>query len=168
MPWTPEETVIHARAIPDNLFAYFAANQADAFTWAGDSSLKPVKKFSNSVADRTKPVYPSMAFVDDNDAADYAASTATQGVYRVTFELSIQNQNADTAVSQARTYAKAFLSMVLNCPKATYAANTGALATASSVDLVECAFDPIRTNDKQNDFLQVFQIRVTYLLQAGN
>lgn len=165
MVWSPSFAVINARAIPDNLFAYFATNQADALTWAGDSSLKPIRKFSASVANRAVPAYPSMAFSDDNDAVDYSG-TVLQGAYSLTLEFSIQNQDPDTAVTQARKYAAAFVSMIRNCPQATYASGTGAVADQSVIDSIECGFDPIRSNEKQNDFLQVFQIRVTYILQA--
>ncbi len=165
MPWTPKHTIIKARAIADNLLAYFEANQVDVLTWAGDGSLKPIKKFSNSVAYRAIPVYPSIAFSDDSDAVDYAGDLAT-GIYNLTFEVSIQNQDPDTAVIQARKYAAAIISMIRNCPPATLAANAGVKLEATYIDTIVCGFDPIKTNDMQNDFLQVFQIATVFNLMA--
>lgn len=172
MPWTPTRTVIYARAIPENLLTYFETNQADALTWAGGGSLKPIRRFGNSVANRAVPVYPSIAFYDDNDAVDYTTDLALAG-YSCTFELMIAKAKADdadaanTVVTDARKYARAYLSMILNCPNATLAANTGTHANAATVETIECGFDPIRTNDKQNEFLQAVQIRATFRLQAA-
>jgi hypothetical protein len=166
VPWTPSYPVTNARAIAENLLAYFEANQADALVWAG-GSLKPLKKFSQSLADRTVPAFPSIAFSDDNDATDYATSTAAQGAYSLTFEVSVQSLNGDTATTQARRYSLAIVSMIRNCPKATLIANTGCIQAV--VDTIEIGFDPIRAHEnRKNDFLQVFQVRTTFILQVGN
>lgn len=162
--WTPTQNTINARAIPDNLFAFFAANQADAFTWAGDGSLKPVKKFSDSVANRSAPVFPAMAFSDDADAVDYTGDVL-DGAYQLTLEFMITNSDPDEAVRQSRIYAKAFVSMLVNCPDATLIANTGANTTV--IEDVTVGFDPIRSDEEQIDFMQLFQIRATIRLNAG-
>lgn len=167
MPWTPTYTTINARAIADNLLAYIQANQVDALTWAGGSSLIPIALFANSVAARDIPVYPSIAFSDDNDATDYTGDLG-QGAYSVTFEVSVQSDDPDTAVVNARKYAKAIISMIRNCPKQTLAADSGAHANGAAIETIECGFDPIRTNTEiQNDFLQVFQIRTVFILSAS-
>lgn len=172
MVWNPQYTVINSRAIADNLLTYFATNQADALTWAGGGSLKPFRKFSNSIANRAVPVYPAIAFSDDNDAVDYTGDV-TEGAYSLTFEVSIDKATAndsnaaDTVVTDARLYAIAIVSMIRNCPLATLAANTGALAGGTVIETIECGFDPIRSNDARNEFLQVFQVRTVFRLMQG-
>lgn len=166
MAWEPTYSVINARAIADNLLAYFETNQAAALTWAGGGSLKPFKKFSNSVGDRLKPVFPSIAFSDDNDAVDYTLDLP-EGAYSLTFQLSIQNADPDTATTQARVYALAVLSMIRNCPPDTLAANTHTFERGNVLESMECGFDPIMAHEnRQNDFLQVLQIRTVFKLQA--
>lgn len=166
MTWTPKLAVITPRAIPVNLLTYVtdATRQGDALTWAGDGSLKKIKTFSNSVANRAIPVFPSIAFSDDNDAQSFE-NDITLTAYSCTFEVSIQNSDPDTAVTNARVYDKALRSMILNCPDATLISGTGAINGASLLTM-ETGFEPIKTNEKQNDFLQQFQIRVTYALRA--
>jgi hypothetical protein len=166
MPWTPTEPILSSRAIAESLATYFAANQVDAILWAHGSALKPVSKFSNSVANRTIPVFPAMAFSDDNDVVEYG-NDLLDAAYSVTFEFMVQNADADTAVTQARSYLKAFISMMVNCPQATLATNTGAIAGTIVIQTVESGFDPIKTNEQQNDFLQMFQIRAVYTISAS-
>lgn len=168
MTWTPTLAILTPRAIPVNLLTYVtdATRQADALTWAGDGSLKLIKKFSNSVANRTVPVFPSIAFSDDNDAQQLSEDVIN-AAYSFTFEVSIQNADPDTAVTNARVYDKALRSMIVNCPAATMAASTGGTVAAATILTIETGFEPIKTNEKQNDFLQQFQIRVTVLLSGS-
>ncbi len=168
MTWTPTLKTIKARHVADNLAAYIldATRQADAYTWAGGTGQKLIKKFSASVANRTTPVYPALAYSDDNDAQDFTTDII-RAAYSVTFEVSVQNSNPDTAVTQAQVYRDAIVSMIVNVPPATLITNTGAL-TGAVLDSIETGFDPIKTNDAQNDFLQQFQIRVTYTLHAAS
>ena len=172
MVYTPTRNLLTPRVIPENLLTYCldATRQRDALDWAlGSSSAatyKLIKKFSNSVANRTTPVFPSIAFSDDEDSQDVSEDTIP-GVYIVMFEISIQNASPDTAVTQARVYQKAFSSMMLNCPAATLGANTGGTAAATLVQLIQHNFEQIKTNEKQNDFLQQFQIRLTISLSGS-
>jgi hypothetical protein len=167
MPWTPTYNVINARSITDNLLAYFAANQVDALNWAnGGSGLKSFQKFSDSVANRNTPVYPAIAYSDDNDALNFGDGGIDSGIYVVSYEVMVQNPNPDVATSEARKYARAISSMIRNCPASTLMANTDADAVV--IDTLEVGFDPIKTNATQNDFMQTFQVRATYLLTAGN
>lgn len=169
MAWTPSYTVLKTRAIPSNILTYVidATRQADAITWAGGGSLKAFKTFSNSVANRTKPVFPSIAFSDDNDVQVFG-DDLIEAVYSCIFEVSIQHSSPDTVVTNARYYAAALVSMIRNCPPATLAANTGADVYATVIEGVEVGFEQIKTNEMQNDFLQQFQIRVTVRLSAPN
>lgn len=168
MTWTPAFNTIKTRAVADNLLAFIAANQADAILWAtSGSALKPIKQFSNSVMSRTVPVFPSIAFASDQDAQDYTEDVI-ESAYSVVFEIVIENANPDTAVTQARSYAAAIVSMIRNCPPATLAENTGAVVNAAHIQTVEVQFDEIKTNDTQTDFFQTFQIRAVCSLIASN
>lgn len=173
MTWTPAKKIINAGVIPDNLMTYCldATRQREALDWAlGSSSAatyKLIKKFSASLANMTTPVYPAIAFSDDNDAQDFTEDIVP-AAYSGTFEGSIQNANPDTAVTQAKIYRKAFCSMIANCPDSTLIANTGALSGAV-LNTMETGFDPIWGHKKRkNDFLQRFQIRVTYVLHTAS
>jgi hypothetical protein len=164
MVYSPELHNIYSRAVVDNLFGYWATTQADALTWAGDGSLKAIKKFSDSVANRSVPVFPAASFSDDSEAVDYAGDVIT-ALYQPAFEFMVTNSDPDEAVRQSRIYAKAFTSMILNCPKTTLLASTG--ATVSILEDMTVAFDPIRADEEQVDFMQLFQIRPTFRFTAG-
>jgi hypothetical protein len=172
MAWTPTLNILTARAIPVNLLTYVtdASRQADALSWAlGGGSIsgyRLIKTFSNSVANRTVPVYPSIAFSDDEDLQDFTGDTI-EGAYSCIFEVSIQHANPDTAVTQARTHAKALCSMMVNCPEATLGANTGGTVAATKIQSIEVGFEQMKTNEMQNDFLQVFQIRTVISLTGA-
>lgn len=158
--------VLTARAIPINLLAYFADEQTQeaALSDAGGNGLPLIKTVSQTVANRMIPAYPSIAFLDDNDAKDYGGDTI-QAAYVASFEVNVNSNNPDTAVSNARIYEAAIENMILNCPFATLTANTG--ATTCNIQQLESGFDQIKVNDAQTDFLQTFQIRATWLLTAG-
>lgn len=164
MTWTPTLQTISARAIATNLLEYVTnqARQKQALAWAGDGNLPLITKFSRSVANRSQPVYPSIAFVEDNDFVDHG-NDVLPGVYSVTFELNVQNADPDTAALRAGIYTKALTSMILNCD--TLLDDTGAIA--GSVATLETGYEPIKTNDRQNDFLQQVQIRVGVTMTAG-
>lgn len=166
MAWTPTRSIITARAIPENLLTYVtdATRCADALTWASGTGYKLLKKYTTSALARTTPIYPCIAFEDDTDKQDLSGDLI-DAVYSVIFEVSIQNATADTALTQARVYAKAISSMIVNCPTATLITNTGAVFGV--IEAIEVGFLPIKTNEKQNDFLQQFQIRATFSLTTG-
>jgi hypothetical protein len=167
MPWTPTFSVINARAIAANLLTYFETNQVDALAWAnGGAGLLPFQRIENSVGNLDSPVYPAIMFSDDNDATDYA-ETLPDGAYSLTFEMMVTNPDPNVAVVEARKYVKAVTSMIRNCPQATYTANTDTQAQAASLQTIEIGFDPIKSNEMHNDFLQQFQIRATYDLSGS-
>ncbi len=167
MAWTPERPITTPRAIADNLLRFFMENQEDAILWVtADNPLKPIAKFSSSVANRLTPVYPAISFSDDNDNVDYAGDVLL-GAYSVTFEVMIQNQNPEKVISQAKSYLKAFVSMIVNCPQDELVRSTGAVEGTIILQTLETGFDPIRTNEKLNYSLQQFQIRAIYSLAAS-
>lgn len=168
MVWAPANKTIYSRAVASNLLAYFAdaTRQADAIAWAHGSALRPFQNISNSIANRAVPVYPSIAFADDDEAQDPTGDILLSA-YSVTFELLIQNSDPGIAVTEARSYAKAVVSMILNCPLSTLAASTGANVNATSQEGFETAFEEIKTNDIQNDFLQTVKIKAAFVLRAS-
>jgi hypothetical protein len=170
MTWAPTRAVITARAIPENLLTYItdATRCRAALDWAlGSTSAatyKLLNKYTTSVLARSTPVFPSIAFSDDND--EQAGEDVLVCIYTAIFEVSVQNTSPDTAATQARVYSKAISSLMLNCPIATLISGTG--ATFGQVPHPPMTgFLPIKTNEKQNDFLQQFQIRVVVNLDTG-
>lgn len=173
MVWAPAQAIITPRAIPGNLvgFCLDATRQREALDWAlGASSAatyKLVKTYQNSIAEADKPVFPCIAFSDDDDAQDYTEDVI-EAAYTCTLELSIQSNVPDTAVTQGRTYDKAFRSMIRNCPIATLIANANAIHAV--LISMETGFLPIKAAEggtSRNNFLQQVQIRVGYGLTRG-
>ena len=162
MAWTPTFKVLRPAKIANNLLAYIATNQADALSWAtGGTALRPIQEFSDSTANRTSPVYPSIARAS-NEGADDDTEDYLPAAFSLIFEVMIQNADPSTAVTEAENYEAAIKSMIRNCPDATVMANTGIANVV--LESIETSFDEIKTNEMQNDFLQVFQLRLTYTM----
>jgi hypothetical protein len=153
--------ILDLPVMADNLMAYFEANQVAALTAVGGSALKPLQQFSDSVANRATPVFPAIAFRDDNDTVDYSGE-ALLGGYSATFEVLIQNQNPDTAVTQSRIYMKALKLMIRNIPDADLIANTNASSYKTFLDSIEAGTEAIRANEDQTDFLQMLTITARF------
>lgn len=163
--------------IAQNLLAYFEANQDEALALAqtvygyhiGPSAapLKPFQEFSNSVANRDKPVFPAISFRDDNASVDYSQEVLAGG-YSVTFEMMVTNPDPSEAVIQSRIYQKAVKMMIRNIDDASLIANTGAAANKNFLDSIETTTEAIRANATQTDFLQTVTITARFgLLGAG-
>lgn len=171
MAWPPSIEVksIYCPAIVGNLLTYFSdeTRQAEALAWAHGSALRRFANIANSVANRKDPVFPAIAFSDDNEAVDMASDDLI-AIYSVVFELMIQNADPFQAVVEARSYTKAVKSMIANCPKTVLAANTGAAPHLTILMGLETGFDEIRTNEMQNDFMQMVQIRATFQLHGAS
>jgi hypothetical protein len=166
MAWTPTYSILAPRAIASNLLAWFSTNQTEAILWANaGTALRPLKSIADALADPSNPVFPALQFLDDNDAADYSGDQGI-GSYSVTFECMVQSAVPATAIQEARVYDKAIKSMIRECPDATLLSNSGAVAI--NLQTIEGGFDPIKTNDLQNDFLQVFQVRAVFLLAGSH
>lgn len=161
MPFDAVYPILDLPVMADNLMAYFEANQVAALALVGGSALKPLQQFSDSVANRSTPVFPAIAFRDDNDTVDYSQEVLAGG-YSVTFELMVQNADPDTAVAQSRIYMKAIKLMIRNIPDATLIANTNAAANKTFLDSIEGTTDVIRANATQNDFLQMLTITARF------
>lgn len=169
MAWTPTYAVINSRAIAENLLTYFEANQADAIVWAHGTALKPIARFENSIADPNNPAYPAIYFSDDNDGVEHGDDLLS-AAYSVTFLVMVQNPVAATAVTQARSYAKAIGSMIANIPAATLAANTGATVGTVVLQTLETGFDVIKAGNEgkaTNNWMQAFEIRAVFTLNGS-
>jgi hypothetical protein len=167
--WDPEIAVLHARAIPSNLLAFITNTtyQRQALNYFGGSELPLIENLSQSVANRVAilPIFPAIAFVDDNDAQAFEGDLINGG-YSATFELMIQNADPDTAVLNARVYDYAIKSMIANIAHADLIEGTGCVT--ARLDSIEAGFDEIKAHeDRENDWLQRSQIKVTYLLHRG-
>lgn len=170
MAWPPnnEQKIISCHAVAGNLLNYFsdATRQAEALAWAHGSELRSFANIANSVANRSDPVFPAIAFSDDNEAVSMSGDVLI-ATYAAVFELMIQNAVPSQAVIEARSYAKAVKSLIANCPKASLIANTGVPVNLVILHGLETGFDEIRTNEMQNDFMQMVQIRATFELHAS-
>ena len=151
-------------AIPVNILTFITteADQVEALTKFGGSGLRSLKTPSQTVANRAIPVYPSIAFSDEDDATDYTGDIAPS-VYTTAFEGNVQSSDPDTAIAEARIYLAAVKWMAINCD--TMLTNTG--MTSAALQTLEGKMLPIKSNEQQNDFLQQFQVQVTWLLTAG-
>lgn len=166
MTYSPTLVILTPRAIALNLLGYFASTQADALTWAGNGNLIPIQEFAASVGNRSEPVFPYIATETDEDAVIYGGDSI-DSLYRVQFELVIENPDPNAATANAKIYAKAICSMILNCPPATLGANTGADGHDIRCREIITGFEPIGTNDAEDDFFQEVKIRAEFTLFAA-
>lgn len=165
MAWTPTNAVINSRAIAENLLTYFEANQVEALTWANGSAMKPIARFENSRATLNVPMYPAILFSDDNEQTDFGNDILTSA-YTCLFLVMVTDPVPATAVLNARSYAEAIVSMIANIPHATIVTGTGATTGSIVLQDVQVGFDQIRTNEQGNEWMQQFEIRATYTLNA--
>lgn len=165
MPWTPEYTTINSRAIAENLLTYFETNQADALAWAGGGSLKLIRRFSDTVINRSAPIYPSILILTDNDTQPVPEGDVVTAAYSVTFQVHIASTSLTTAMDNAVTYRNAIMSIFRNCPESSLLADTG----ANTIRLAELGTEMLEVYaaDRQNDFLQRFNIGASYILTDG-
>lgn len=166
MPYFAPLAILTPRAIALNLLGHFAVAQVGALAWAGDGSLIPIQEFAASVGNRSEPVFPYIATETDEDAVVYGGDSI-DGLYRVQFEMVIENPDPNTATANAKIYTKAVCSMILNCPAATLGADTGANGNDIRCQEIITGFEPIGTNDQQNDFFQEVKIRAEFTLFAA-
>jgi len=166
MAWTPTVNILRSRAIAENLLAYISANQADAILWANGTPIRAIAQFSDSVANRTNPVYPSIAIESTEDAQVFGEDIH-DGAFIVTFEVLVESASPTTAVSEAKVYDTAIKSMIANIPAATIATGTGAIIGTIVLQSTESGFDDIKSNDMENDFCQPLKIKASFTLKMA-
>lgn len=166
MAYAPTQKVIDTRFIGRNILAYVEATQEEALPWANDGEdLKTFQQFADSLANRLKPVMPSIAIADDSQATIFDGDVL-QPVYRIVFEVMIGGANPNGLFTQAKRYAYALESLLLNIPSATVTADSENLISVKP-STFETDFDAIGVNDSKNYFMQMFQTKATYLLTAS-
>ena len=168
MPYTPTKAVPNPRKVADNLLAYFATTQTDALEWAAgqDDPPKNIAFFSNNVVNRAEPIFPSIGVADDTSAADVTDGDIFRVAYAVTFEVMVSNAAPQTCINEAAVYAKAIASMIANIPQADLIDDAD--VETAVLESIELGFDEIRTNEMENDYLQVFQIRAGFIMHGSN
>ena len=167
MAWTPDAKVFDFRHIGQNLLDFVEANQQDALVWAGGPGLKVFEKFYTNASGRLQTIFPSLMILDQTTTTDL--EDINEGDVALTFEATVTGGDADQLVADTKTYAMALESMLVNIPPASLMA--GALITQRSY-IVELAtaFDITRgfgTGTTPTAFMQIFQTRVVYRLQAS-
>lgn len=167
MAWTPTVKVLNLRAIADNLLDYWMTNQADAIPWAATQlayadPIPLLKNFLDSAAFLAEkgPIYPAVAFASDADAADYSDTTVAGG-YILRFDTMVTGEDPELIVRQARVYALALLSMMLNCPKATLVDRAGVTADKTKIEDSVIEFGEMLSNNEQTAFMQRFELQAT-------
>jgi hypothetical protein len=171
MAWTPDFAIIKPRVIADNILTYWTdeTRQTDALTWAGDGSLRLIKTVSQIKATTAFTPYPSVEFADDSDLQEFG-NDYIECEYEVAFRFGIQGTSAAVALSNARKYSAAFTSMLVNCPPATLATNSGATAGTVTVQRVATGYDVIKAGNEGKataDFLQEFEIRTSITMTGA-
>lgn len=166
MVWNPTLNVIDTSVIDANLITFIKANQVDALTWAnGGTALKSFKTISDSVADRTKPIFPRLSIVDSTEGTT-SSGDLNDTAYQVTFECVFESLTVATVTSTAKKYDTALKSMLANISAS--AITSGMLGVTSARFIsIESGFEELASNKQQNDFFSEWQVRVTYAL-AGS
>ncbi len=172
MAWSPSYAVITPRAIADNILTYWtdATRQADALTWADGTGLRLIKTVSQIKANTAFTPYPSVEFADDSDLQEFG-NDIIECEYEVAFRFGIQGTSAATALANARKYSAAFTSMLVNCPPATLATNSGATPGTVTVQRVATGYDVIKAGNEGKataDFLQEFEIRASITMNGSS
>lgn len=126
MPWQPTYSATDVRPIVGNLKAFFEEHQVAALAWASPSRPLAPLTIYDSAEVRIKDDFPHMGLVKRRVATvDTDAGLAV--TYDLTFEFEIKaTHTADDRTAKltelrgdADNYARAFESMILNCPDAT-------------------------------------------------
>ena len=171
MAWTPTNRVPQLTLYSANLLAYIAANYAEALTWAGGGSLPSFVRVYNSAAGRIYDAFPYLLLLDESAATDYT-SDLNETAWQVTLEWAISadaTQAADAnspigddLAQQARVYAMALESVLLNIPSASLL--SGATYTnAPEAESIQTDFDALRQGP--SGYLQIGQTRAIYRIQ---
>ncbi len=171
MPFT--RNIIKPRFISSNLLAYITneTTQAEALEEVGATGYKALKSLAQrreqQRQDTKTPMYPAIAFDNDNDAQEYN-DDLIDAEYVTTFRMVIQNEDDLDAVEQAIYYEAAVNLMLVNCPTATLIANTGATyGVITRIDKGFLAIQAGQDGTADNDFYQIVEMKATVSL-TGN
>ena len=172
MSYSPTKRVMHAPQIAANLLTFIKANNADAISWAISQlgltlTLPELKDVSDSIANRANPVFPSIAFSDDNSAARTDNDT-NKNAYSVMFEVMVVSPDANQAVINARVYEMAIIQMINDIPKSDLLNKTNAAPAAITLEGWDVGFDKIKRHGTQEVYMQKFQVKAIYSAVISN
>lgn len=162
MTWAPTKKIADTRFLGQNVLNFVVANQGDALVWANGASLKPMKPLPDALADITKPIFPLLTIVSENDGTEFSGDIL-QSIYQITFLVEIEGKIAAAVPPIAEKYKHALESMLLNIDKTSLFSGVSGLSTFAVVS-IETEFQALQKNKMQNQFFQIFQTKVVYLL----
>ena len=168
MAWQPKTKIVTPSAIADNLLAFIKLRIGEALVWAGGSgsSLKELLNVAETVAIRDKPIYPYIAFSDDNSISPLENDVNPTG-YSVVFEIATTSNLPAQALADARIYERAVKSLIADCPPEVLLENTNALIGRDFLTQFEVGYEEIRKHDTQEFYNQTLQIRATFKLLSA-
>ncbi len=165
--WEPQFAVMDKRFLASNLLTFIKANQGAALKFFNDNqALAGFVQFSDSVANRAKPKYPSLA-VTAESFTDRSTGDLLEIDYLVRLEGAFLGnlQTVESLAQTARIYGCAVESMMVNIPKNSLVAGAN---QAIQMNPAENDLDlpQMRENTAQTEFLQKFVVQVKYELRA--
>ena len=159
--WIPEINVLDFRVFGDNILSFIETNQPDALRWAnGGIDLPPIKSFYNSP--RLVKTFPALTLLQSETSEEFGEIVG--GVYSIVLETAIASGNQDYLSHISKKYDYALRSMLANVPETTLSENSIIETSARIVD-VQTSFDVL--GKQTNQFLQVFQIRASWAVEAS-
>lgn len=166
MTWAPTKQVIDLSGVVDNLLEYIETNQADAHLWANGEPLDDYKALYPNATGRLSTKFPHLIVLDqehkgedtDTEQGEVLAITLV-----LTLEGAVTGSNVDTVVNNAKKYALALESMLMNIPSATL---TGSASVHGYCAGYQTASDLFKAHGGKtaSSWLQIFQTRCEYRL----
>lgn len=171
MAWAPKSKALNLRAIADNLLAFWTLNQEEAIPWAAAElgyvdEIPLLKKLAQNAFAMLGPNFPAVGFASDADAADYNDAIASG--YIVRFLCMVTGPDPDICVRQARVYALALTSMMLNCPKATLTDKARVVANNTQIEDTVIEFEEVLSDEERTEYYQSFQLQATIRVHASS
>jgi hypothetical protein len=166
MSWNPKIQIIDTRFIGRNILAFVETNDEEALLWANDNTpLKEFQQLTESVANRIKPIYPSLAIEREGNATDYRGDILPGG-YEITLEALIYGTDASALPPMAKKYAYALESMLANVTGAEMFEGTSQQIVVKLVE-IETQYDEIgAANKMKTAFIQEFRTKAVFSLHA--
>jgi hypothetical protein len=165
MAWEPKQNTADFRYVVTNLLAYIEANQADALAWASDTPLEPFVALYPNAAGRLGSLYPNLMVVRQDQAMDFSGDVLIAGI-ELLLEGVVTGPDADQLVIDAKAYAMAVESMLLNIPHRTLTAS-GKQSGLEVIMEMETQFDVLRGQKTATSFLQLWQTRVVFRIHSA-
>lgn len=164
MAWTPKINVIDARKLDANILAFIEANQVEAMIWAnGGIVLKVFQQLSNSIANRSKPIYPSLAIFSESTATQFDGDIL-RCVYQLRIESVIYSNVAAEAAGLSKIYGHALESMLGNVTGAVLTG--GAASMTASLERLDTNYTDLKWTKGTSNFYREIETRATYSIQG--